>query len=139
MHWLANRNLEADEANLMVAFDLSREEFYQVPIPFAVRGRGFSACLELKGCLSIVCMYNIWVIKEYGIKNSWTRLFAFLEGVIRLDDNYLHVLKGAVTILLNPPLIFANHPQNNLSLGGFNKTGVGCINSRVQTPVVIHT
>lgn len=92
LHWLANRKPEADEANLMIAFDLSHEEFYQVPMPFAVGGGGFSACLEvLRGCLSLVCMYDIWVMKEYGVKDSWTKLFTFREGVIGPDD-YLHVL-----------------------------------------------
>lgn len=60
LHWLANRNPEADEANLMIAFDLSHEEFYQVPMPLAVGGGGFSACLEvLRGCLSLVCTNDI--------------------------------------------------------------------------------
>lgn len=30
-------------------------------------------------------------MKEYGVKDSWTKLFAFVEGVIGRDD-YLHVL-----------------------------------------------
>ncbi|KAJ4714708.1 putative F-box family protein [Melia azedarach] len=88
LHWVANLNLNADEDDLIIAFDLKKEEFYQVPIPPAGEGGFFISTEVLGGCLSVVCMYDyerpcdFWVMKEYGVKESWTKLFSFQEGAI---------------------------------------------------------
>ena len=84
---------------LITAFDLKNENFFVVPLPDEMTNEKssftyFSNLSVLGGCLSVTCAnrrnntrnndyYDIWVMKEYGIKESWTKLFSFspsLEG-----------------------------------------------------------
>lgn len=39
--------------------------------------------------MSIICeyFYNAWVIKEYEVKESWTKLFSFQLEVLRVSDS----------------------------------------------------
>ncbi|GER52887.1 F-box and associated interaction domains-containing protein [Striga asiatica] len=68
---------------LILAFDLAREEFFELPTP---DNHGFSHGLVsvevLGGCLAAVVVTEmsrseIWVMKEYGVKESWSRLISF--------------------------------------------------------------
>jgi F-box interacting protein len=65
---------------MIVAFDLVAEEFRIVPQPDHV-DPGFEMDLgALEGCLCMLCNYggdfvDVWAMKEYGLKESWTKLF----------------------------------------------------------------
>lgn len=83
-NWLANQNQEAKRNDLILAFDLKSDRFYQVPTPFANVGHGrvLSGLLVLNGCLSLLCQYgqqdwDLRVMKEYRVKDSWTTLFKY--------------------------------------------------------------
>ncbi|KAJ4714706.1 putative F-box family protein [Melia azedarach] len=88
LHWMATLNPQAEEDDLIIAFDLKREEFYQVPVPPSGKGRFFPCLKVLRGCLSLICTCDykrpceLWVMKEYGMKDSWTKLFSFQLGAI---------------------------------------------------------
>ncbi|KAL2896571.1 hypothetical protein RDABS01_038355 [Bienertia sinuspersici] len=78
IHWLASKT--SDYSSVIVAFDLGEEKFGEVPPPSLVEDSEFvfSHLLMLKGCL---CMFasssdyktDIWLMKEYGVKESWTK------------------------------------------------------------------
>ncbi|XP_050229026.1 F-box protein CPR1-like [Mercurialis annua] len=82
LHWVAHpRGVVSAYHNFILAFDLRDETFHQVPQPrdmIDVENKVFDVVSELGGCLSISYRYqgrvDIWIMKEYGIEDSWTKL-----------------------------------------------------------------
>ncbi|KAK9288918.1 hypothetical protein L1049_017389 [Liquidambar formosana] len=64
---------------VIVALDLEKETYIEVPQP-KYGDSGYDRTLGvLGGCLSILCNYrgshgDVWVMKEYGLGESWTKL-----------------------------------------------------------------
>lgn len=84
---------DAKRNDLILAFNLKSDRFYQVPTPFADVGLGrmLSGLLVLNRCLSLLCQYqqqdwDLRVMKEYGVKDSWTTVFkySYCDSVIPL-------------------------------------------------------
>ncbi|KAL2932212.1 F-box protein CPR1 [Bienertia sinuspersici] len=82
LHWLAIRKPQSDGAKEIVAFDLKTEEYKVVPQPKYSRGAKEFFVIEgvLDGCLMMQALYpknrtDVWIMKEYGVKESWTKLF----------------------------------------------------------------
>ncbi|KAE7995274.1 hypothetical protein FH972_000092 [Carpinus fangiana] len=75
---------------MIVAFDLVAEEFRIVPQPDHVDG-GFVMDLGvLEGQLLMICNYgndfvDVWVMKEYRLKESWTKLFKVSQSSLNRD------------------------------------------------------
>ncbi|CAL5355729.1 unnamed protein product [Camellia sinensis] len=89
VHWVVTQEPEIRKAGLIVAFDLVREEYRMVPQP-EYSDTDFVMNVEgLGGFLSVLCNYyltrvDIWVMKDYGVKESWTKLISLGQlGVIR--------------------------------------------------------
>ncbi|KAL7213691.1 hypothetical protein ACSBR2_016256 [Camellia fascicularis] len=88
------RNYESDSVNFLVAaFDVTNEEYRLVPQQ-EFSDEDFYICVgELDGCLCIFCNYDqvrfdVWVMKDYGMKESWTKLFSIAKPQgIRLFDS----------------------------------------------------
>ncbi|KAI4296005.1 hypothetical protein L6164_035995 [Bauhinia variegata] len=76
LHWLVY-----DEAEFsIVAFDLGTEEFGQVPLP-DFKGKNFDMVIgSLGDCLCSICESDVWIMKEYRVKESWINLFSVAEG-----------------------------------------------------------
>ncbi|KAJ8442791.1 hypothetical protein Cgig2_016257 [Carnegiea gigantea] len=75
IHWLASRT--TDYKSAIVAFDLVEEKFRKLPPPSSVDSDKFvfNYLALLGGCL---CMFNenetyVWMMKEYGVQESWTK------------------------------------------------------------------
>ncbi|THG21706.1 hypothetical protein TEA_015018 [Camellia sinensis var. sinensis] len=89
LHWVVTEELEVYTAGLIVSFDLCREEYGFVPQPDYSDMNFFMSVQELEGCLSVLCYYylagvHLWVMKDYGVKESWTKLVTVAEpGVVR--------------------------------------------------------
>ncbi|KAF7113722.1 hypothetical protein RHSIM_RhsimUnG0110700 [Rhododendron simsii] len=103
LHWVvslnpsdtANANLVAafdltaedylnPNANLVAAFDLTAEDYQLVPQPEFSDKNFHINIAELGGCLCILCNYrevrvDVWVMKDYGYKESWSKLFCVVE------------------------------------------------------------
>ncbi|KAH7836720.1 hypothetical protein Vadar_004760 [Vaccinium darrowii] len=84
LHWVVSRKPESDVANLIAAFDLTSEEYRLVPQPEFSEKDFHMNIGELEGCLSILCNYiqvrvDVWVMKDYGVKESWTKLFSVAQ------------------------------------------------------------
>ncbi|XP_050283044.1 F-box/kelch-repeat protein At3g23880-like isoform X1 [Quercus robur] len=80
---------------IVLSFDLGDEVFRLICLPYGKFGsddRIFTS--EFKGLLSLICyeswhyIYSIWVMKEYGIVDSWTKQFT-----IDLNMQYWKVLR----------------------------------------------
>ncbi|XP_059645949.1 F-box protein CPR1-like [Cornus florida] len=92
LHWVAN---ERPASSYMIAvFDLGSEEYELVPTP-EFSDKNFTMNLDdLGGSLCMYCGYfdyhvDIWVMKEYGIKESWTKLFSFVQGSVIKSFHYV--------------------------------------------------
>ncbi|GER49774.1 F-box protein [Striga asiatica] len=64
---------------VIMAFDLAKEEHYDVPMP---EFSGMVTVEVLGGCLAAVVFgkmntIEIWVMKEYGVMESWVKLLCF--------------------------------------------------------------
>ncbi|KAL6277473.1 hypothetical protein ACE6H2_021074 [Prunus campanulata] len=80
LHWLPSHQL------YMFAFDLAKEEFRKVPLPVTCEldDMPFQYLGLLEGCLcalqhkSCDCdSIDFWVMTEYCVRESWTKLFTF--------------------------------------------------------------
>lgn len=97
LHWVAALNQDADRNDIIIAFGLKNGEFYQVPLPPIVGIEGYCIVVEaLGGCLCLVCKFDddderpwdLWVMKEYGVKDSWTKLATLMN----VGDGYVKPL-----------------------------------------------
>ncbi|PIA30071.1 hypothetical protein AQUCO_05700049v1 [Aquilegia coerulea] len=81
IYWIAYDSNDTKFTKILVAFDLAHETFLEVPMPENYYNLGASSVeiIELAGCLSLVCnnrlVCEVWLMKNYGRKVSWTKLF----------------------------------------------------------------
>ncbi|XVF84591.1 hypothetical protein PTKIN_Ptkin17bG0049500 [Pterospermum kingtungense] len=85
LHWLASRETGQRKIYVIVAFHMEEEKFYElVPIPDNIdESKQSSLVLAISGdclCLFSGCGYEYvleaWLLEEYGVKSSWSRLFS---------------------------------------------------------------
>ncbi|RZC76632.1 hypothetical protein C5167_000754 [Papaver somniferum] len=89
LHWLT------DDSKLLVSFDLGDEIIREVPGPardsfFDNDSYQYKYVDVLGGCLCIVCVVlgdrgDVWVMKDYGVRESWTKEFTVPWQVIKFD------------------------------------------------------
>ncbi|KAK9070944.1 hypothetical protein SSX86_009512 [Deinandra increscens subsp. villosa] len=102
LHWLVSKEPDLRTNFMIAAFDLATEELRFVPRPdfadFADRNNNLQASQVnmgvLGGCLCMVCNYpktnvDIWVMKSYGVKDSWSRLISTSDGKIVRELDFL--------------------------------------------------
>lgn len=75
----------------IMAFSVESEKHYEVMMPPGIKMRGVNPSLDvIDGCLALVCAHRsrvvIWLMKEYGVEKSWTRLFSICPPEIEPDD-----------------------------------------------------
>ncbi|KAF9594581.1 hypothetical protein IFM89_033551 [Coptis chinensis] len=94
----------------IMAFDIRRENFEEVPMISFPAGLTNERLGVLQGCLSCTCCYDdgytdIWLMKQYGVKESWTKLVSIAFPLAR--DRLIHpiVVRTKGEILLKPPHI----------------------------------
>lgn len=98
-HWRVHVNgalhtLVADAdifAARIMAFSVESENHYEVMMPPGIQTRGVDLNLDvIDGSLSLVCAQRsrvvIWVMKEYGLKESWNKLLSISPPAIELGD-----------------------------------------------------
>lgn len=84
LHWALPHWPELGVKNSIIAFDIVAEMFHQVPQPDYHKDQlNFQVDVEvLDGTLCLMCNYehvyvDLWVMREYGVKESWIKLFSF--------------------------------------------------------------
>ncbi|XP_022734817.1 F-box protein CPR30-like [Durio zibethinus] len=111
LHWLASRQTGPKKFYVIVAFHMVEEKFYVVvPIPDNIKeSRHDLLVLGISGdclCLFDGCGYGTvleaWLLKEYGVKSSWTRLFSVqretLQGLEYWGNALCYTKTGKVVI-----------------------------------------
>ncbi|CAL5391640.1 unnamed protein product [Camellia sinensis] len=93
VHWVAyDPSVVGGFRNLIVSFDMVSKAFSKMMLPPALAGRR-PTCLSIKlfgVSLAVFCGAEMgrtscytWVMKEYGVAESWTKLFSInLPGVL---------------------------------------------------------
>ncbi|CAL5380676.1 unnamed protein product [Camellia sinensis] len=99
LHWSVNpKPMLVDGPRALIAFDLGSEEYRMVPLPECGAVDFHLKFAVLDGCLCVLHHYHkkgidLWVMKEYGVKESWTKLI-YIENsnVINCFAIYLEPL-----------------------------------------------
>ncbi|KAL7130408.1 hypothetical protein ABFS83_13G132000 [Erythranthe nasuta] len=90
MHTLVEEYDRGYRARIM-AFSVESEKHYEVAMPPGFRTRTFELNLDsIEGRLCLVCTNRsravIWVMNEYGVKESWTKLVSICPPLIEEGD-----------------------------------------------------
>ncbi|XP_059643589.1 F-box protein CPR1-like isoform X2 [Cornus florida] len=98
LHWLVSRRPESDKADKFIAaFDLGVEEYRLVPLPELLDKNVHMNVNDFGGCLTLLCNYfavrvEVWVMEEYGVKESWTKLFSVTQPSMIRSFDYVRPL-----------------------------------------------
>ncbi|KAK8630317.1 hypothetical protein V6N13_079115 [Hibiscus sabdariffa] len=83
LHWVVSKKPKSDTRSFVVAFDIGTEEYRVVELPDCL-DQGFRMNVKsLDGSLCLIANYcevhvvDIWMMKEYGVKESWTKWVSF--------------------------------------------------------------
>ncbi|KAK3007350.1 hypothetical protein RJ639_016834 [Escallonia herrerae] len=111
LHMALRRNFDEDSTCVIAAFDVGAEKFRLVPQPeFSDKNVLDMNVVVLGGCLCVVVAcrkrrVEIWVMKEYGITESWANLTSvalmFDESNVRLQLNPLAYSRSGDQVLQN--------------------------------------
>lgn len=94
LHWVVSRKPESDPSNVIAAFDLASEEYRLVPQPDYLDTNFHMNVDVLRGCLCVLCNYvevcvDVWMMKDYGVKESWTKLFSISQPQVIRSFEYV--------------------------------------------------
>ncbi|KAI9162302.1 hypothetical protein LWI28_025938 [Acer negundo] len=99
LHWVVSRNVEVKDKvyNIVVALDLAVEDYKEVALPeFGVN----DFKVELGALGEYLCVVSnhldihtdVWVMKEYGVMDSWTKLFSIAREQVGGYFGYIRPL-----------------------------------------------
>jgi len=93
LHWIMTKKLDRLNPCLIVAFNLTLDIFNEVPLPDEISqevNESFDIDVAvLGGCLCMTVSFetskiDVWVMKEYGCKDSWCKLFTLVKSCFSL-------------------------------------------------------
>jgi F-box interacting protein len=90
LHWIAKGF--GSWRDRIVGFDLGLDEFREVPQPDYVGNIVIDIDLGVLG--SFLCVFakfrdwsaDVWIMKEYGVKESWSKVFSISRNVLSYDS-----------------------------------------------------
>ncbi|XP_030471182.2 F-box protein CPR1-like [Syzygium oleosum] len=97
LHWIMTRELVSDSANLLVAFDFCVEDFKVVDQPEVIDNKLDMDVAVLGGCLCLSINdshmgVDVWIMKEYGLKESWAKLFSIPQSEVSRSLGFVRPL-----------------------------------------------
>ncbi|KAH7843924.1 hypothetical protein Vadar_022450 [Vaccinium darrowii] len=105
IHWTAT-NLSSNSW-VITALDLGEETYKEIPKPNYVKEFALVSVRALKGCLCVVCeddlSFDVWVMNDYGRKESWTKLVSmlYLPERIQCSIPLWYMKDGGILVNLN--------------------------------------
>ncbi|XP_024017828.1 F-box protein CPR1 [Morus notabilis] len=87
LHWVVIRKIELDETGLIVALDVVGESYREIPLPECMNNEYQIELGVLGGCVCVLASYkeggfDVWAMREYGVKESWTKLLKLGHSVL---------------------------------------------------------
>jgi len=99
LHWIMTPKLDGLQPCLIAAFNLSLETFNEVPLPNEIcSNESFRFSVAVLGgflCLTVnyeTTKVDVWVMKEYGSRDSWCKLFTLVKSCLDLPLDFLRPL-----------------------------------------------
>jgi len=143
INWLVAKKYDEKIQHVIVSLDLGNESYKEVLLPpdyGAVDGYIDFHLGVLRDCLCMVFGQDVWVMKEYGNKDSWTKLFTISTShANHADFAVVNVFQGDQVLLMSIKdytlkLIFYNFRNDNLEfkLGVFEATEEVCVESLIS-------
>ncbi|XVF39341.1 hypothetical protein PTKIN_Ptkin01aG0026900 [Pterospermum kingtungense] len=81
LHWLGTKEIpwwRTSTRELIIAFDVATEKHHPIELPNGMEDKRFRALGAFRGCLCAIIENGfkvyIWVMKDYGVKESWTMM-----------------------------------------------------------------
>ncbi|KAF6145015.1 hypothetical protein GIB67_013366 [Kingdonia uniflora] len=129
LHWLTFRHIGCDVSKLIISFNVSSEEFKVIPPP-----PGFIPGLESTNYLTLgnlggfLCLNDkvidsegleIWIMKDYGVKSSWTK--DYVISLLTLGLNYWCIYplilldSGNLMMIFNHSLAYYDRKTNTIT------------------------
>ncbi|KAI5654282.1 hypothetical protein M9H77_31469 [Catharanthus roseus] len=124
LHWTASRSFSSGNGYewKIISLDLADETYGEVNRPDYGDGTNDWLFGVLDGCLSVLCNYqrtrgDLWVMKEYGSHESWTKLVSIPYVNSPVNSTYsmpLYMLKnGEILLIFGTTLVVYNPKQNS--------------------------
>ncbi|CAK7345022.1 unnamed protein product [Dovyalis caffra] len=87
VHWIAPQRRRLGIRDCVLGFDVRDDKFFELSQPdYENKGMNFQVHVGvLKGNLCVMCNYDhvcvdVWVMKEYGVKESWSKICS-VQGI----------------------------------------------------------
>ncbi|KAK4588573.1 hypothetical protein RGQ29_019543 [Quercus rubra] len=118
LHWVVTKKFKLDEFDQIVSFDLTDEIFRELPLPKCLEDQRVQIEVGALGdCVSVTADYHdvrvdVWVMKEYRVKESWFMLLSIARTEVVGSFKYLRPLaysksgKEVLLVLDNQRLVW---------------------------------
>ena len=115
INWLACKDWIREKKYSIVSFDLGNESYQSVLLPNIgeIHDRHKVVLGVLRDCLCLIVRHDVWIMKEYGNKESWTKLFT--TSYLR-DPNKAYSLTKAVYIYEDDKVLLQTYGDWNSKL-----------------------
>ncbi|GAU24914.1 hypothetical protein TSUD_116400 [Trifolium subterraneum] len=144
INWLVSRMYPTKRQHFIASFDLRSESYQEVLLPDCgavdVYNLRLGALGVLRGCLCMVFRHDVWVMKEYGSKESWTKLFA-INVMQDLSTSYtsikvLNIFEDNQVLLnstrMTDKLIIYNSKNGTFKFMDFGNSAEVCVESLIS-------
>ncbi|XVF39339.1 hypothetical protein PTKIN_Ptkin01aG0026700 [Pterospermum kingtungense] len=100
LHWFGEKDLAlGGPCKSVIAFDFSTEKHHPIELPNGMEHKSYMALGTLRGCLCAIFAYrsdfekvDVWIMKDYGVKDSWTMIHSLQYEYHDLRAAYLKLL-----------------------------------------------
>ncbi|KAL9398029.1 hypothetical protein Peur_006990 [Populus x canadensis] len=102
LHWIVPQRRQLGIRDCVLGFDIRDDKFFELPqSDYENKGMNFQVDVGvLEGNLCVMCNYehvcvDVWVMKEYGVKESWCKMFS------------VHAIKWISAFMFLRPLVYS--------------------------------
>ncbi|XP_060180332.1 F-box protein CPR1-like [Lycium barbarum] len=118
LHWATIDDHHLDKGCNIISIDLACEKLGAVELPCYGEGNSALSLGVFESNLSMVCtdprthldvcVVEVWVMKEYDVKESWTKMFTIKYPPVPVEDNFGHYRLSPSFCLSNTGEIWIN-------------------------------
>ncbi|XP_058785017.1 F-box/kelch-repeat protein At3g23880-like [Vicia villosa] len=145
VNWLAYTKSYRIGQTFIVSFDLANESFQKIFLPDQGKRDGCECNITLlvwRDCLSIILDHDVWVMKTFGIQESWVKLFSvsYLQnrGMSSILTNASYICDGQLLLELwqIQKVIVYDSKNDTFKVTRFTRLPEVCVES-LLTPDII--
>ncbi|XP_047320854.1 F-box/kelch-repeat protein At3g23880-like [Impatiens glandulifera] len=144
LHWGASIDTGINSYQSILTFDMSEETFSEISQPCFGESVLDSVIWVLNGCLCMLINYHderkfdLWIMKDYGKTESWTKLFSlpFPEGRMNFQFTPLYITKKNEILMLFGKQLVLFHVESKvitISYPGLKNEHKRCLEALTYT------